>query len=434
MPKTPTNKKELASNFIEFVVSRGLGTVVDTAVLWLCETFLFKGYWGEYWISPAISFEAATLFNFALSYFWIWKTRIENKNAKTFWHLFWIFNLSCLAGFAVKMVFLLLFEKMFGFDAVICNLLALCISGLFNFFLAEAVVFGKKKPQPVNSVLTVDEMAQMSPVFNSNFGKLLARTLMGIFGVSKLNRLYDSASSYEGADCASKLIDNMGCNYLIGYPERLDNLPEGAFITISNHPYGGLDGLILAELFGHRRSDYKVMVNNILSRVKTMRSVFITVTPTTTEKKAPDAVTVKGIKEILTHLKDGHPLGCFPSGAVSDYKVKLHSLQDREWQQSMIRLIKMAKVPIVPVHFPDGNSRFYYFLGLIDWRIRLLRLPSEFFNKNKGTHRIVVGETISVAKQDEFPNLDSYRQMLRSSVYEMPEPDKYSPRKVCTSQ
>jgi putative hemolysin/putative flippase GtrA len=429
MSKTPTNRKrELASNFIGFVVSRGLGTVIDTAVLWLCSTFLFKGYWGEYWISPAISFEAATLFNFVLSYYWIWKTRIETNNAKCFWHLFWIFNISCIAGFVVKMVFMLLFERLFGFDAVICNLLALCISGAFNFFLSEAVVFGKKKPQTVNSVITVDELAEMYPIFNSDSGRLLAKFLMDIFGVSRLNRLYDSASSYEGADCASKLIENMGCNYLIGNPEKLEVLPEGAFITISNHPYGGLDGLILADLFGHRRSDYKVMVNNILARVNTMRSVFITVTPTTTEKKAPDAITIKGIKEILSYLKDGHPLGCFPSGAVSDYKIKLNALQDREWQESMIHLIKRAHVPIVPVHFPDGNSRFYYFLGLVNWKIRLLRLPSEFFNKNKGRHRAIVGNAISVDEQDRHEDLDEYGQFLRSAVYGMPDPGSYVAR------
>ena len=230
MSKTPTNRKrELASNFIGFVVSRGLGTVIDTAVLWLCSTFLFKGYWGEYWISPAISFEAATLFNFVLSYYWIWKTRIETNNAKCFWHLFWIFNISCIAGFVVKMVFMLLFERLFGFDAVICNLLALCISGAFNFFLSEAVVFGKKKPQTVNSVLTVDELAEMYPIFNSDSGRLLAKFLMDIFGVSRLNRLYDSASSYEGADCASKLIENMNFKMYLTEPQSLmQNLPVGS--------------------------------------------------------------------------------------------------------------------------------------------------------------------------------------------------------------
>ena len=130
--------------YIEFVVSRLFGTGVDTFVLWICSKFIFHDYWGIYVVSPVISFEFAVFRNFVCSYYWIWKERITNKNIKDFTYRFLIFNFSSVLGFLVKMLFLLLFQKIFGWNVVYCNLAALLISGLFNYFLAETIVFGKR--------------------------------------------------------------------------------------------------------------------------------------------------------------------------------------------------------------------------------------------------------------------------------------------------
>ena len=130
--------------YIEFVVSRLFGTGVDTFVLWICSKFIFHDYWGIYVVSPVISFEFAVFSNFVCSYYWIWKERITNKNIKDFTYRFLIFNFSSVLGFLVKMLFLLLFQKIFGWNVVYCNLAAILISGLFNYFLAETIVFGKR--------------------------------------------------------------------------------------------------------------------------------------------------------------------------------------------------------------------------------------------------------------------------------------------------
>ncbi len=130
--------------YIEFVVSRLFGTGVDTLVLWLFSTYVFDSYWGDYIVSPVISFEFAVFSNFICSYCWIWKSRIGNRCASDFSRRFVVFNLSSILGFLIKMLFLLLFERIFGWPVVWCNLAALLISGLFNYFLAETVVFGKK--------------------------------------------------------------------------------------------------------------------------------------------------------------------------------------------------------------------------------------------------------------------------------------------------
>ncbi len=437
-------QKDKALSFrkwVEFVVSRALGTVVDTAVLWFVGWVIkqmttlhpssgFWGsfsYWGEYWIGPAISFEVATFANFLMSYFWIWKNRISNRSSrKSFWRHFGGFNVSCIFGFLVKMVFLVLFERIFGWDAWLCNLLAVCISGILNYFLAEILVFRKKSEKPEHELLSIGELGEIAPVFRGQWGERFGKCLMALVGVNKLNSLYNSIYGLAPAGNAARtLLDKMGCDYLVGNAERLGNLPEGAFITISNHPYGGLDGIILLDLFLPRRPDYKVMVNEILGRIEPLRPAFITVNPTTTKKVEPTKTTLKGVRETVESLTGGHAVGFFPSGAVSDLHPGTLEISDRPWRENMIRLIRKAQVPIVPVHFVDHNSWFYYSLGLIDWKVRLLRLPRELFNKSKGRHRVVIGETISVEKQNLFTDLDAYASFLRASVYLMPVPDTF---------
>ncbi len=429
--------------WVDFVVSRALGTVVDTVVL-LAVGLALKAmvsahpasgfwndfeYWGEYLIGPTISFEVATFANFLMSYYWIWKNRISNRSsAKSFWRHFGGFNVSCIFGFFVKMIFLVLFGKLFGWDAWVCNLLAVCISGILNYFLAEVLVFRKKTERPEHELLSIEELGEMAPVFKGAWGQWFGKCLFSLVGVNKMNRLYNSIYDIDNArDASRRLLENMGCNYLIGNAERLEHLPEGAFITISNHPYGGLDGIILLDLFLPRRPDYKVMVNDILGRIAPLRPAFITVNPTTTKKGEPTRTTLNGVRETIMNLNDGHPVGFFPSGAVSDLHIGRKEIADREWQESMIHLIKKARVPIVPVHFIDHNSWFYYSLGLIDWKVRLLRLPRELFNKSMGRHRVVIGETISVERQAILTDMDAYRAFLRASVYQMPVPENFTP-------
>ena len=93
--------------YLGFLLTRLLGTGVDTLVLWLCSDYFLTSYWGSYLFSPIISFEFAVMNNFLWSYFWIWKSRTLHKGIASFMHRFFIFNLSSVAGFLVKMFFLL---------------------------------------------------------------------------------------------------------------------------------------------------------------------------------------------------------------------------------------------------------------------------------------------------------------------------------------
>ena len=133
---------ELVKRFPKFVGVNAIGTIIDTAVLWLFSHFVFDGYVGEYVISPVISFECAVMSNYLFSYFGVWR---ERRSAGSFVLKYIMYNISSSLVFMMKLGIILLLERMFGWNVVICNLAALCLSGLINFSLSEWVIFRKKQ-------------------------------------------------------------------------------------------------------------------------------------------------------------------------------------------------------------------------------------------------------------------------------------------------
>lgn len=134
--------------YLKFMGTSVVGTIVDTLVLWILSDFIFtKGYWGEYVISPVISFQCALIANFLISYFYVWKDRtvVSGASTKRFFKLFFAYNLSGSAVFLLRLGALLIIEKFTGWDVVICNLLAMCVSGVLNFAINNLLIFKKKK-------------------------------------------------------------------------------------------------------------------------------------------------------------------------------------------------------------------------------------------------------------------------------------------------
>ena len=287
------------------------------------------------------------------------------------------------------------------------------------------------------ALISIEELEKVTPLFRGKAGNAFARFLLHLINVDDIEKLNDRLSTYKGAEFARAVIEAVGAAYSIdGLPrdEALEKfrsrIPEGPFITISNHPIGSLDGLALIDFIGHLRDDYKFMVNELLSRFESLRGSLISVNPNGKLLSAPTATSISGVRQAKLHLEAGGCLGLFPSGAVSDLKLKGGiRIEDRDWQDAVIKLIAKARVPVVPIRFLDRNSAFYYSLGLLDWRIRLLRLCHEVFNKRGKTLRLAIGETISVAEQARYlGDPEGFKAFLRAAVYDMPVPEHFAPR------
>lgn len=154
--KASTRKKaaELLMRFAVFSITSGAGTLVDLGLhWWLSSSFYQDKYWWGFWVSPVISFEAAVLTNFLIAYYLVWKERISRRDTRSFFRHYAGYNATATGVFCVKLVimqgFHLLFVTMGWFqgttyEPVLCNLLAMCLSGILSFVLNEFVVF--KKP------------------------------------------------------------------------------------------------------------------------------------------------------------------------------------------------------------------------------------------------------------------------------------------------
>lgn len=123
-----------------------LGSIVDNLVLWILSDFAFtKGYWGEYIISPTLSFQAAVLFNYSFSYLYVWKDRVsDSRGPRNFLLLYLAYNVSCSTVFLIRLGVIVLIERFTGWDVILCNILAMCVSGLVNFLLTNNVVFRRR--------------------------------------------------------------------------------------------------------------------------------------------------------------------------------------------------------------------------------------------------------------------------------------------------
>ena len=267
-------------------------------------------------------------------------------------------------------------------------------------------------------LISIRELEAASPLFRGKAGNALARGLKRVLGVSEVERRIDGFERFRGPDFARKINEEAGLSYMVnGLPreEAMEHfrslLPEGPFITISNHTMGALDGISLIDFIGHLRGDYKFMVNELLGRFEPLGENLICVTPNGNSTAAPTARSLSGIRAAKEHLEAGGCLGLFPSGAVSDLKPGkrpvIHGektmleprIRDREWQMSIIRFIARAGVPVLP--------------------LRLLRLPGELLNKSGKTLRIVAGPVIEPSRIAEIPDLQELRAFLRASVYRL---------------
>ncbi len=276
----------------------------------------------------------------------------------------------------------------------------------------------KKVETPIKrSVLDYDDIVAMVPKA-AGHRKLINRLLHWL-SVDKVNDVHDRYCDNPGPEFSRNLLKDFDINLRVDGREVLDSLPDGAFITVSNHPFGALDGISLIALMGTLRPDFKVMVNMVLNRISAMRPNFIAVDALASDDPAKQTVSKKGIMEAIRQVRSGHPLGFFPAGAVSKINRSLR-IEDREWQPTIIRLVRQMGVPVVPIYFHGHNSALFNILGVISWQLRTLRLPTEVWRKCHSTIHISVGDIIPAEKIKEFSDNDkALGEFLKASTYEL---------------
>lgn len=266
-------------------------------------------------------------------------------------------------------------------------------------------------------VLNYDDIRKMAPALEGR--KKLVDRLLHFVGIDEVNRIHGDYCDTPGIMFSHRLV-----NEEFKFKLRIDNLQtlagfkDGPFITVSNHPFGSYDGILLLHIVGEFREDYKVMVNLILNQIQAMRPNFIAVDPLKSDDPEKKKITMQGIRLAMKHIKEGHPLGFFPAGAISKLDKTL-SVSDRQWQPTIIRLIRQMQVPVIPIFFHGQNSAFFNILGMIDWRLRTLRLPKEVFRMRGKEVHVSIGDPISVEEQNRCETVEALGDFLRGETYKL---------------
>jgi len=248
-------------------------------------------------------------------------------------------------------------------------------------------------------------------------GRAFINMLLSLLGVSKCNKIYDKVerANLKGYDALIGIIQESGLEYECSLSD-INRIPkEGAFIVVANHPFGMADGLILTKIIASVRPDVKVVANYMLDKIKTINNYWIKVNPF--EKRPEVFNSARDLRTCFKIIADGHPLLIFPAGEVSTWQKGLIDCEDRSWNQPIMRFIKKAKVPVLPVYIHGSNSKWFHLLGKVHWALRSIRLPQEYLNKRNVTIPYRIGLPIPVKEQDRYENVETFSKVLRLYTY-----------------
>ena len=281
-------------------------------------------------------------------------------------------------------------------------------------------------------LVTSKEIAKVIGTDKFGFiGTFIGWILLRLLRISEVNKIYQKHKDKKDLLFLNGILDEFQIEFEIP-DEDLKRIPKnGSFITVSNHPLGGIDGILLLKLLIEHRPDYKIIANFLLHRIQPLKPYVMPVNPFENHKDAKSSLL--GLKNSLHHLKNGCPLGIFPAGEVSTYRDgKL--MVDKPWELGAVKLIKKAEVPVIPIYFHAKNSKLFYILSKISDTFRTAKLPSELLSQKNRVIKVRIGKPISVKDQLEYKDIHSFYEYLRKKTYMLANPFVKNPQNILSTQ
>ncbi|KIA82936.1 glycerol acyltransferase [Kaistella solincola] len=243
----------------------------------------------------------------------------------------------------------------------------------------------------------------------------IASAVMRVAKIDEVNRMYDFLKDKKGKDFFDSFVRYRELKYIV-FEEDLARIPKtGPFILVSNHPLGAIDGILMTKILSEIRPDFKIMGNFLLEKIEPMKPYVIPVNPFENRKVLRNSST--GMRETLKHLESGGCVGIFPAGEVSNKNNKFNEIRDKKWELPVLKLIKIAKVPVVPMYFHAKNSQLFYRLGKLHPDLQTLLLPAEMMNKREKPIRIRFGKPVSVKFLMDHDSVEEMGEFLQKKIY-----------------
>ena len=195
---------------------------------------------------------------------------------------------------------------------------------------------------------------------------------------------------------------------------QLERIPKtGSLIITANHPHGLIDGMVLAELIGKIRTDYKILTRSLLTGVDQIDNFMIPV-PFPHEEMALEK-NLEMRKRAMAHLKDGGCIVVFPSGSVAASDSFWGPVIEREWNPFTAKLIQRSNAAVLPICFPGANSRSYQIANQISATLRQGLLIREVVNAMQKPQAPIVGDLVDRDEINKWSNSPrKFMEWLRS--------------------
>ncbi len=253
-----------------------------------------------------------------------------------------------------------------------------------------------------------DLAPHVSGAFARRAADFLRPALFKLLGLDKLEAIHGRLpAEADAAGYIDALLADLDVSIRVS-PEELERIPKtGPVVVVANHPFGCLEGLVLAKMLLAVRPDAKIMANFLLSRLPQVRDLFVFVDPF----GGADATTrnVRPLKECLSVLRSGGLLGMFPAGAVAHPRLINGRLDvaDPQWNPSVARLVRKTGATVVPIRFSGQNSLLFQTLGLVHPLLRTLMLPRELANKQGATVEARIGSPVPADRLERLAGRDA---------------------------
>ncbi len=263
----------------------------------------------------------------------------------------------------------------------------------------------------------IDISSEIKNKFLRGLYSIIKYPLEAFLGFDKINSMYDNLLTLpKDENFFERAIKAIGISYEIDEQELAKIPTKGALVVVSNHPLGGLDGIILGAILNKVRPDTKVLANSLLSKMEGIKPHLIEVNPF--GGKSAIAQNVGAMKDVIRTLRDEGCVATFPSGTVSYLHLSDMCISDPEWNKNIANIARKTGASILPVYFEGRNSWLFYFVGLIHPLLRTVLLPREMVRMaRKKPVRMRVGSVISPRRANEFETDEELTAWLRISSY-----------------
>lgn len=273
----------------------------------------------------------------------------------------------------------------------------------------------KKKPQP-DSVFALT--SPFKDPFRHKLFCMVRRSVERVFMLDQVDEVYRTIRDdprYKGRDFFDSAMEVLNVRIDVAQADR-DRIPQtGPLVVVANHPFGGLEGILLMRILLDRRPDVKVMANYLLGRMPEMAAHSILVDPF--GSRAAVGKNIGPIKEAIRWLRGGRALLVFPSGEVSHLNVQEKRIEDPKWNESIAGIIRHTGASALPVFVEGRNSAVFQMLGMVHPKVRTVLLPRELIRKQGSVMRFRIGNVVPFKRLEQIENAGEMMDYLRLRTY-----------------